>query len=135
MRGAFLAAAFGAVLVLSAHADQDSRLEWMSAADLRTEFYGVKLSGFLDEAQINWSECIDPDGRTLYQFMGVTDEGRLSITEEGEACFRYDTGPSCFRVARLGDKGYWLDGGQHGGSFVVTSVRKNVTACAPEMAI
>ena len=103
----------------------------MSAAEVKNELFGVHLAGEAGITASQWNECIEPDGRTVYQLDGVEMIGRMSVTSEGLACFAYEhldfQNPSCFRVSRSSD-GYSFWGGAEG-VFNTTSVRRGVEAC------
>jgi hypothetical protein len=104
-----------------AAAAQTARL---TADEARAELFGVELAGVNETFGDEWSECIEPGGRTLYRRGGEVQEGRLEITSDGEACFTYRGDPysSCFAVLREGAN-YRFD------AFVTRVVRRGVTSC------
>jgi hypothetical protein len=99
----------------------------LSAAEARSELFGVRLSGVIEGSGEPWEECIEPAGRTVYRFAGRSIEGRLSIDPDGSACFTYAddgyTQRSCFVVRRAGAN-YRFD------EFVTRRVERGVTRCA-----
>ena len=103
----------------------------VSAAEAQQELFGVRLSGEMVANGAQWSECIEPDGRTVYRIEDVEMVGKLSITETGQACFSYAQSQysrkSCFRVSR-GDVGYTFWGGIEG-VFHATSIERDVREC------
>jgi hypothetical protein len=118
-----IAIACAACLCAGAAAAQTAIL---TAAEVRTELFGVRLSGVNEVLGAPWEECIEPGGRTVYRFAGTVMEGRLTIESDGLACFAYaDDGfaqRSCFAVRREGAN-YRFD------SFVTTRVARGVLRC------
>jgi hypothetical protein len=106
----------------SAAAAQTARL---TADEARIELYGVELAGVNETEGDEWSECIEPEGRTVYRRGGEVKEGRLEIASDGQACFTYrgDTYTSCFVVEREGEN-YRFD------DFITRVVRRGVSHCA-----
>ena len=98
----------------------------LSAREARAELFGVRLSGVNEGISASWTECIEPTGRTVYDYLGTRREGRLTITEDGRACFAYaDTNfssPTCFVVAREGANYRF-------GSFVTERVERGIERC------
>ena len=103
----------------------------LSAAEARAELFGVWMEGKTAQTKETWSECIQPDGVTVYNFSGLEMVGELEIQDDGKACFLYKTDvyshTSCFRVSRNGE-GYTFWGGVEG-VFTTTSVQRNVNTC------
>lgn len=101
----------------------------LTAEEARVELYGVELAGVNETYGDEWSECIEPGGRTVYRRAGEVQEGRLEITDDGQACFTYRGDPytSCFEVQREGENYRFND-------FVTRVVRRGVSSCegAPE---
>ncbi|MGE0740876.1 MAG: hypothetical protein AB7O98_05995 [Hyphomonadaceae bacterium] len=97
----------------------------LTAEEVRRELFGVELIGVHERDGDSWRECIDPNGRTLYEAFGRSERGRLAVTADGRACFTYDgdSYTSCFVVQREG-AGYRFE------DFVTRSVRRGVTNCA-----
>lgn len=123
LRGAFAALLVVALGVTGAATAQNVVL---SAREARSELFGVRLSGFNERISAPWTECIEPSGRTVYDYVGARREGRLSITEDGRACFAYaDTNfssPSCFVVVRE-SANYRFD------AFVTRRVERGIERC------
>ncbi|MEZ5960320.1 MAG: hypothetical protein R3C30_07810 [Hyphomonadaceae bacterium] len=111
----------GFVSVAGIAAAQTARL---SAAEARRELYGVELAGVNEASGEEWSECIEPRGRTVYRIAGEVQEGRLEIRPDGQACFNYppDSDWSCFGVTREGEN-YRFD------EFITRTVRRGVREC------
>jgi hypothetical protein len=93
------------------------------------------MTGFSITYGMQWRECIDPKGETLYETPNGVQKGRMWIEKEtGAACFAYadsnykDVG--CFNVSRKG-KGYQFEGQFDGGLFATTSVVRAVKSCKP----
>lgn len=105
-----------------AAAAQTARL---TADEARVELYGVELSGVNETFGDDWSECIEPGGRTVYRRGGEVQEGRLVIAEDGQACFTYKGNDytSCFVVQREGENYRFND-------FITRVVRRGVSHCA-----
>lgn len=112
------------LLVVSAAGIAMAQTGRLTAEEARRELYGVELAGVNELAGDQWSECIEPGGRTIYRRGGQAQEGRLEIRPDGRACFNYppDTYHSCFAVTREGEN-YRFD------SFVTQTVRRNVRDC------
>jgi len=96
----------------------------LSAEEARRELYGVELAGVNETVGDQWSECIEPGGRTVYRRGGEVQEGRLEIRPDGQACFNYppDTYWSCFGVTREGENYRFSD-------FITRTVRRGVREC------
>jgi hypothetical protein len=96
----------------------------LSADEARRELFGVELAGVNESAGDQWSECIEPGGRTVYRRGGESQEGRLEIRPDGQACFTYppETHASCFAVTREREN-YRFD------DFVTRTVRRDVLSC------
>lgn len=112
------------LLVVSAAGIATAQTARLTAEEARRELYGVELAGVNELAGDQWSECIEPGGRTVYRRGGQVQEGRLEIRPDGQACFNYppDTYNSCFAVTREGEN-YRFD------SFITRTVRRDVREC------
>ncbi|MEO0983749.1 MAG: hypothetical protein AAFX03_13975 [Pseudomonadota bacterium] len=97
----------------------------LTAEEARAELFGVHLSGVVASTAVKWSECIDPDGRTVFTLDGEDRSGVLAIRDNGEACFDYGDGANCFRVTRA-PRGYIFWGAPR---YETTEVRRDVEAC------
>lgn len=96
----------------------------LTAEEAERELYGVELAGVNEVAGDQWSECIEPGGRTIYRRGAEVQEGRLEIRPDGQACFIYppDAHWSCFAVTREGEN-YRFD------AFITRTVRRDVRDC------
>lgn len=123
MRRRTILIAAAMVLTAGAAAAAAARL---SAAEARGELFGVELIGVIEGAGDSWRECIEPGGRTMYQRGQERREGRLTIREDGQACFTYhgDDFSSCFAVGRERGGNYRFD------AFATQSVRRGVRQCS-----
>lgn len=114
-----------------AESDRHGVTAIMSAEDLKDELFGVRLEGDSSVSGAKWSECIQPDGQTVYRIEGAEMIGRLEISDKATACFSYAhddyAQKNCFRVSRKGD-GYTFWGGMEG-VFNTTSVQRGITSC------
>jgi hypothetical protein len=95
------------------------------------ELLGTKLAGVHVESGLEWSECIEPDGDTVYRINGTELLGKLRISSEGLACFQFDGVENCYSVERRAG-GYSLTlPGDESSRFNVNSVERGVKMCAP----
>lgn len=106
----------------------------LSSEELENEMYGVELSGVAGISDLPWTECIEPDGDTVYTYQGVQLVGKMKVRPGGLACFDYgqrtNATQNCFSVMRNGEDGYVFSGGaRNGGQFRTESVRRDVKAC------
>ncbi len=112
-----------------AAADTASPNELMTQKAMQAELYGVRISGVELGTGARWSECIEPGGRTVYEYGGRRIEGLLTITEAPEACFTYpESGMSCFRVQRA-VKGYMFRSTDYGITYHASKVERGVKKC------
>ena len=72
LRGAFAALLVVALGVTGAATAQNVVL---SAREARSELFGVRLSGFNERISAPWTECIEPSGRTVYDYVGARRGG------------------------------------------------------------
>jgi hypothetical protein len=90
------------------------------------------MAGYYEGDGHRWRECIEPGGRTVYVVDERVDEGRLEITAEGAACFRYRSSDyraaSCFAEARAGE-GLRFTSAPGAPAFVTTEIRRGVRSC------
>lgn len=112
------------LLIVSGAGIAAAQVARLTAEEARRELYGVELAGVHEVAGDEWSECIEPGGRTLYRRGGEVEEGRLEIRPDGQACFNYppDSRWSCFDVTREGENYRF-------GSFITRTVRRDVRGC------
>ncbi|GAM98761.1 hypothetical protein U91I_02397 [alpha proteobacterium U9-1i] len=106
----------------------------LTAAEARSELFGVELVGVVEGDETPWRECIAPDGTTLYEIEERVDAGRLTITADGQACFSYASSnydrTSCWGVSRDGDDNYRFSTAASP-DFVTRIVRRDVARCEP----
>ncbi len=125
----------GLVLAPAAAAQLARSFKPMTAAEARAELYGINMAGYSVTFAMNWTECIQPNGETLYHTPSGVQHGRLRISEAGEACFSYEDSnyqdEGCFRVTRRG-KGYQFEEAVSGSLFTTTAVVRGVKSCKPE---
>lgn len=106
----------------------------LTADEARSELFGVELSGIVEGEDSSWRECIEPDGRTIYEIDGTVDRGRLTISDDGQACFSYAssnfTRVTCWSVERVDRNNYRFT---FPGSSVFETrvVERQVRHCAP----
>lgn len=105
----------------------------LSAAEARRALFGVEIAGVYEGDGERFRECIDPQGRTAYHIYGGVDQGRLTISADGKACFAYASSgfrnQSCFTVVREG-QGFRFSSGPENPDFVVQTVRRGIQGCA-----
>lgn len=123
MRVAALAAL--AVFFISTAAAQGAHL---SAPEARRIFFGIDMQGRHEPSNTDWRECITPDGKTTYWFLGAVDEGRMTIRRDGALCFSYASSnfsnQACWKVKRLTATTYRFESTDgDDGVFVATSTR------------
>lgn len=103
----------------------------MTREEAEAELFGVWMEGQTAQTKDHWSECIEPDGKTIYRFANKELVGKLFIQDDGKACFAYKADDyskkSCFRISRTAD-GYTFWGGAEG-VFTTTSVQTGVKTC------
>lgn len=122
-------------LSLPAIADVSQSIQgFLSADEITSELFGVSMAGVAGVSDDPWSECIEPDGDTVYNYAGVQRIGKMSVREDGMVCFRYDdengVSSNCFMVSRIAGDGYVFSADVDGGSlFRTLTVTRNVSAC------
>lgn len=106
----------------------------MSSAQLKSGLFGIEMSGYSPTFNFQWRECIQPDGKTLYETPDGVVNGRLTISPNGEACFSYeDDGyatTACY-VTKQAGKGFRFEG-EFDVVFVATKVVTGVKSCKPQ---
>lgn len=130
MQRILVSLAAGALIAAGAVADpKPAGNEPLTAEALQAEMFGIQMSGIVVQTGQRWSECVEPGGRTLYEFEGYRSEGVLQITEDAQACFTYpDTGTSCFRGQRA-PKGYIFRPVGGGVIFHANKIERGVKKC------
>lgn len=109
----------------------------LSAQELRRDWFGVIMSGMTRDARQHWSECIEPDGDTLYAHQGRTSlRGKMWVEPGDLVCFAYEDSnfaeKSCFSAwARDGATEFRAEPQASGDDvFEVRRVQRNVRSCA-----
>ncbi len=96
-------ALLAAILLTSGQGVGEAAREALTKQEIEDELMGVTVSGVIEGTGLDWRECIDREGRTLYSVEGErTRQGRILVTEGGLACFSYGAIASCFTVVRDG---------------------------------
>jgi hypothetical protein len=102
----------------------------MKPQELKSSLYGIRMEGVTDDGGFRWRECIDPNGRTVYETPSGQMNGRLTISAKG-ACFAYEddnyASTNCF-VTRRSAKGFRFEGA-FGSTFTTTKVEAGVRTC------
>ena len=114
----------------------------MSSQEAKAALFGIDMQGYemaLDEKGattgkgMNWRECINPKGETLYETPGRTVHGRLKIIDGAQACFAYEESGfkqwNCFQAMKTAT-GFRFTS-NFGDVFVTTLVRTGVKSCKP----
>ncbi len=106
----------------------------LTSDELSSELFGVYLEGVVGISDEPWSECIEPDGDTIFEHQSETLTGKLNITEDGQACFDYSGvgfgARNCFNVFRNRSGGYvFLGADSVSGQFRTSLVIPVVTSC------
>lgn len=108
----------------------------VSAAEARGLFLGVDLGGTLLDTGETWRECVEHDGRTVYDIRGARSYGRLQIAQSGQLCFTYEDDTArrhCFFAERVGQT-LQLSAGTEGPRYRVER-RQPVQSCAAVEAV
>ncbi len=129
-RVAIVVAVMAGALAAGAWADsRPAGNEPLTVEVMKAELFGIQMSGIVVQTGQRWTECIEPGGRTLYEFGEYRAEGVLEITDDGQACFSYpDSGTSCFRGQRA-PKGYMFRPVGGGGTFHANKIERGVKKC------
>jgi hypothetical protein len=105
----------------------------LKAEEATKALFGIDMEGFSPTENMEWRECIQPNGETLYEIPKRVLKGQLRISKEGQACFSYnDTDyqvEGCFWVVKT-DKGFRFE--SDGSVFITTVVVTGVKSCKPE---
>lgn len=140
MRRSLLVVGLFSAAVSLAPALAESLQSVLTSDDIKEEIFGVHLEGVAGISDLPWTECIEPDGDTIYSYQGKTLTGKMRINEEYDlVCFDYEgRGQSplnCFSVMRDGKGGYIFSGGAgNGGQFKTTAVHRNINSCPAPLA-
>ena len=105
----------------------------LKAEEAKKALFGVDLEGYSPTEGIEWRECIQPDGQTLYEIPKRVLKGKLRISKEGQACFSYDDTnyevEGCFWVEKTQTGFQFVSSGS---LFVTTVIVTGVKSCKPE---
>ncbi len=127
---ALLAAALAAPAAAQLARGAEKRL---SQAEVRQALLGIDMEGYSPSYGFSWRECIDPNGDTLYETPTGQMKGKLTIEDDGYACFAYEdddfTDTACFSVRRS-SKALRFDGLAYD-VFITTRVITGVKSCTP----
>lgn len=107
----------------------------LDADQIRSALFGIDMQGHSPSYGFSWRECIDPEGRTLYETPDGVQTGRLDVDDLlGLACFSYAdddySTESCYSVSRT-RSGFVFEG-QFGAVFITTRVETGVRSCEPD---
>jgi hypothetical protein len=115
------------VFACAAGAESKAPNEVLSAKEIQAEFPGTRMTGSSLTGD-PFTECIEPDGRSIFNFEGRVSEGRMTVKESGQACFTYESGTWCYRIQRA-PSGYLIRGINSNGMFRVRSVERDIESC------
>jgi hypothetical protein len=105
----------------------------MSQEQAQAALLGVDMQGYSPTYRIEWRECVQPDGKTLYETPDGVKNGRLVIDVHGQACFAYEDDAfqswGCYRVENASRGFIFSD--EYGSLFITTSVKRGVKSCKP----
>lgn len=116
--------------VASSTNDQKPKGAVLSVEEVTKELLGVEVRG-LDDGQA-WSECIDPQGRSLLRKYGKTYHGTVYVSVAGYQCFLYRETPQarwCWRIIRDGPDRYINELSTDGSRQPMSVIRKGVQQC------
>ncbi len=106
----------------------------LSAGDVQKELFGIRMRGVMGVSDTPWSECIEPDGDTVYRVGKTVLTGQAYTQDGGALCFSYEAQAArvenCFSVSRDARGGYVFSSEARTGSvFRTQSVQRNIKAC------
>lgn len=129
-----------AAFLMPCAAESEDAVNWLSESEIEQHLLGKSLRGFLDHhssMHLNWSECIDLSGTTVYRSWSTEQKvGQLFTKSPGHACFKYDDEEACFRVRPFMD-GYLFQPvngrlADLGLNFIAAHVESQSQACLIE---
>lgn len=103
----------------------------LSIEELKQEFFGTRMYGVQVGIGQSFMECIEPDGRAIFEMGGYVSEGYLEISADAHACFTYESGTYCYRVQRA-PKGYMIRAVGFRAVFHVTKVERGIRSCTAD---
>ena len=86
------------------------------------------MSGKLFETGVEFVECIEPDGRSIYRYGNYSSEGEMSSVSEGVACFTYDDRSFCYEMFRY-PGGYIVSSMEADSHYIISKVERSITRC------
>lgn len=99
---------------------------------VRNLLFGAHLYGVREDTGAWWSECITPQGETVFRSEGYVSLGTVSIGADAQACFTYhhpdETPMYCFGLERSGGKTVFVSE-RSDVRFRVDRVVRPVNAC------
>ncbi len=106
----------------------------LSAGDVQKELFGVHMRGVMGVSDTPWSECIEPDGDTVYRVGDKIMTGKAYTGDGGALCFSYEAQAerveNCFSVSRDVNGGYVFSSEARTGSvFRTQSVQRSIKVC------
>lgn len=123
-----------AVVTLAGAAHGEERR--LTAGEIKKDWFGIVMSGVTREAQERWTECIEPDGDTVYTHQGRPLMRGKMWTQAGDlVCFAYEDteflDSSCFSAwTRNGKTEFRAEPAAPGDDvFEVRRIQRNVKSC------
>lgn len=99
----------------------------LTSDEIRAEFPGTRMHGVLLGGG-SFSECVEPGGRSIFSYEGVVNEGHMTVGENGQVCFAYTNGTSCYRIQRS-PKGYLVRSIDGSAVFHATRIERGIRSC------
>ncbi|MFN4024945.1 MAG: hypothetical protein ACK4MQ_08930 [Hyphomonas sp.] len=103
----------------------------LTADEIRAEFLGTRMSGVQLGTRQPFIECIEPDGRSIFQTGDYVSEGVMEVTPDAQACFTYASGTYCYRVQRA-PTGYMIHSVGASATFHARNVERGVKRCTAD---
>lgn len=103
----------------------------LTAEDIRAEFLGTRMTGIQLGTRQPFIECIEPNGRSIFQTGDYVSEGIMEVTPGALACFTYASGTYCYRIQRA-PTGYMIYSVDYDGVFHARKVERGVKRCTAD---
>lgn len=103
----------------------------LTADEIRAEFLGTRMSGVQLGTRQPFIECIEPNGRSIFQTGDYVSEGVMDVTPDAQACFTYASGTYCYRIQRA-PTGYMIHSVGASATFHARKVERGVTRCTAD---
>lgn len=103
----------------------------LTADEIRAEFLGTRMSGVQLGTGMSFIECIEPNGRSVFQAGDYISEGVMEVTPDAQACFTYASGTYCYRVQRA-PTGYMIHSAGTSATFHARKVERGVKRCTAD---